>query len=93
MPSVRSLITRDTGDILDVIDAVSRKTIPDSFTTGKSVATVQGPADTWVVNNITGYQMRIHVFSTIPIRFGVICADLGVVIPDDWWDRLPIVVP
>jgi len=50
-----------------------------------TIAKAEAWVNNWLASNISGYQMAVHVFSRSPLRLTVYCADLGEVIPANWW--------
>lgn len=91
MPPIRAIATSNTGDVLDILESRGvRRKLNATALSGLTVEQAQAAADQWIANNITGYQLFVHVFSLAPIRLAVLCADLGVVIAEDWWDRRTI---
>ena len=52
-----------------------------------TIAQRENQFNTWLANRFSdgGDQFRIHIYSLSPFKFNIIVANLGVVIPDNWW--------
>lgn len=88
MPSIRSIsIADDSVSFVDsrgVTKTFSASSIPQTQnTTAKVENYING---TWIPENVTDYQMRVHVFSLNPLRVTVGTWELGASIPANWWD-------
>jgi hypothetical protein len=43
-------------------------------------------ANKWFAFNFTTEQVRVHVYSLDPLKVTCIVANIGVPIPDNWWE-------
>lgn len=51
-----------------------------------SVEKIENFCNDYLENKIKGEQIRVHIYSLDPLKYNVIVADPGVVIPDNWWE-------
>ena len=88
MPPIRSVRCTDNRieftDYAGVARVLTAAAIPQSQNT---VARVENYLNTvWIPANVTGYQMRIHVFQLNPLRVTVGTWNMGLTIPTNWWE-------
>lgn len=85
MPSVKSIQFNSTQ--LVIIDKDGTKTLLASQipSSQNSVAKVETWINTWLAQNISGYQVLVHVFSITPLSFTVGTWELGMTPQANWW--------
>ena len=57
-----------------------------SYLASRSIAQTETQVNNFLSNAIKGEQIQIHIFSTSPLKVTCIVANLGVVIPPNWWE-------
>ena len=82
MPTIRS-VGSDSTSLLSLVDRAGTKrllrtTVPSNITLTQAQAFV----NTWIANNITGYQVVCKVLQLSPLKVAITVAGLGVTIPD-----------
>lgn len=86
MPPVRSVSFTDNR--LTLIDGAGSKTLLKSDIPAKedTLAKIEAHLnDVWGPATALDYQVRVHVFRATPLQVTVGTFDLGVKIPDLWW--------
>lgn len=87
MPSVRNITITPTSltftDHRGVVKTFLASSIPGSANTPAKAETF---ANTWAALNVDGYQMRVHVFTLVPLLFTVGAWDMAETIHPNWWE-------
>lgn len=86
MPQVQSVYSVD--DLIELRDRLGLKQmrkvdVPQQFNTAQKLEDFLNSS--WLSTNVTLYQVRVHVLSLTPMRMIVGTWDLGLAIPDNWW--------
>jgi len=87
MPPVRSVRCADNliefTDFSGIQKTLLANNIPSGNNTVAKIETYIN--DVWIPANVTGYQMRAHVFSRLPLRVTVGTWNFGITILESWW--------
>lgn len=93
MPPIRAMLA--IGNQLDFTDMVGIRRLLRSVDipgTENTVLRVENYVNnTYLPTVVQGaYQMRVHIIALAPLQFQVIAANIGVIIPVNWW-LIPVV--
>lgn len=87
MPPIRAVTLQGTAisflDVRGVLRTFDASQIP----AGATIAQAEAAANTWLANNISAAQVRIHIFSLSPLRWVPGVWNLGLPIAANWWEE------
>jgi len=94
MPSIAGIDLSDGIKILlgknqqgvDVPPAWYNSTNLANYLAAHTIAQTETTVNKFLADRLNGDQVRIHIFSTSPLRYICIVANHDVVIPDNWWE-------
>ena len=89
MPNIKGIDLSDGIKILsgevNTADAWYAKAAMIADFGNKPIAQCETIANNFLANKFPGEQIQVHIFSLSPLKVTCIVANLGVVIPSDWW--------
>lgn len=94
MPSIAGIDLSDGIKILlgkdklgvDVLPAHYNAASLANYLASHTIVQTETVVNNFLANRLQGDQVRIHIFSTVPLRYTCLVANPGVVIPANWWE-------